>query len=91
MGPDVAGLGVNAEDGAKALGEGVQLGPMSMHDEVVIAQPCRQVLVMNSYPHSSGNLLRFVKCLARHRQQLLRCHVVIKVLQRRGHRVESGI
>ena len=30
MGPDVAGLGVNAEDGAKALGEGVQLRPVSV-------------------------------------------------------------
>jgi len=31
MRPDVASFGVNAEDGAKALGEGVKLGSMTVH------------------------------------------------------------
>ena len=36
MGPDVACLRVNAEDWAKALGEGVQLWTMSVQQEIVI-------------------------------------------------------
>jgi len=91
VGPDVAGLRVDAEDRAKALGKGVQLRPMSVQQVVVIAQPCWQVLVMHGNPDSSRNFLGLVKCLARHRQQLLRCHVMIEVLQRCCHRVKCGV
>jgi len=91
VGPDVAGLRVDAEDRAKALSKGVQLRPMSVQQVVVIAQPRWQVLVMHSDPDASGNFLGFVECLAGHRQQLLRCHVMIEVLQRCCHRVKRGV
>ena len=41
MSPDVASLGVDAEDGTKALGERVELWTMAVQQEVIITQPSR--------------------------------------------------
>ena len=60
MCPDVASLGVEAEDGPEALLEGVELGPVSELEELVVLHPVGQpaeglVLEVPSPPH---NLLR---------------------------------
>jgi len=91
MGPDVAGFGVNAKDGAKALGEAVQLRPVSMQQIVVVTQPRRQVLMMDRYPDPSCDLLGFVKRFPRHCQQLFCCHIMVKILQWCCHWIECGV
>ena len=56
MCPDVASLGVEAEDGPEALLEGVELGPVSELEVLVVLHPVGQpaeglVLEVPSPPH----------------------------------------
>ena len=50
VGPDVARLGVDAEDGAEALGEGGELRAVSEVEVLVVPHPGGQLLEVDGLP-----------------------------------------